>query len=281
MAALLLATFTTGSTILSWYKEYKQGFYFRQDQRGLAEPPWILDQLSIQVDEGIAVPYSCVFTTWCKENLKKLSVKKAHEFITKALLANVDRDTMERFGLSTVTESTVYRWMGKCGCLHGPATKGYYVDGHEKEENVKYRKVFVERHLAAELQQPLWVQMTKAAAEELKGATEEKGGKLPNYHDDPLSFAGGYTFKRDDEILVEYHVDDSDAFLPLREKFKLGGNFSVRFPQGEPPLLAMGQDESIYKAFQLPAGSWSCGGRQVIRPKTDGKGLQGYETSRF
>ena len=71
----------------------------------------------------------------------------------------------------------------------------------------------------------------------------------------------------------EYHVDDSEAFVEYCDNHPMGGNLSVRFPAGAKPLLAMGQDESIYKAFQFPSGTWTCDGVQLIRPKTEGVGL--------
>ena len=70
----------------------------------------------------------------------------------------------------------------------------------------------------------------------------------------------------------EFHVDDSDAFLPARAKFEMGGNLSVRFPAWAKPLLRMGQDKSIYKAFQFPSRSWPCDGATVLLPKIEGVG---------
>ena len=82
----------------------------------------------------------------------------------------------------------------------------------------------------------------------------------------------GHVYVHSGESFEEFHVDDSDAFLSARAKFAMGGNLSVRFPAGAKPLLRMGQDESIYKAFQFPFRSWGCDGATVLLPKTEGVG---------
>ena len=55
---------------------------------------------------------------------------------------------------------------------------------------------------------------------------------------------------------------------------ELGGNLSVRFPQGEKPLICFGHDESIYKQFLLTKKSWiGPDGETNIVPKDDGLGV--------
>lgn len=45
----------------------------------------------------------------------------------------------------SISKSTACRWLGKLGWLHGRHQNGMYVDGHECEDVVEYRKGFVER----------------------------------------------------------------------------------------------------------------------------------------
>jgi hypothetical protein len=39
---------------------------------------------------------------------------------------------------------TAIRWLNKLGFLHSKFTKGVYVDGHERDDVVEYRKKFLE-----------------------------------------------------------------------------------------------------------------------------------------
>jgi hypothetical protein len=91
--------------------------------------------------------------------------------------------------------------------------------------------------------------------------------------------------------MVELHVDDNEVFEKFSLETHMGGNLSVRFPTAEfndigqckhghskehckchLPVWHMGQDESIFKAFQRSKRQWVVGGIRGLRKKTDGPG---------
>ncbi len=108
---------------------------------------------------------------------------------------------LKQYGLTAVCISTVYRWLKKLGVSHEPRRKGYYVDGHEKEETIAYRYNFIERYFTYERRAPRWIQITKEEAYKL----EEEG-------DIPKGSGFHYNHPETGVPMVEYHVDMSDLF---------------------------------------------------------------------
>ena len=81
----------------------------------------------------------------------------------------------------------------------------------------------------------------------------------------------GYRYVAPDGTdMIEYHVDDCEAFLNLRSPLKHRGNLSVRFPEGEPILDHWGQDESVYKLYAERGGAWEACGVIGLRKKHEG-----------
>jgi len=74
---------------------------------------------------------------------------------------------LKMFPLSTVTFCTIARWMYALGYKYATRHKRYYVDGHEKEDIVKYRNEFLKRYLEYELQAHRWRQLTYKQAQVL------------------------------------------------------------------------------------------------------------------
>ena len=148
------------------------------------------------------------------------------------------------------------------GFKHGLRKKGYYVDGHEKPAMVQYRWAFCKRYLYQEVKMHRWVQVKEEIAKQLEQEGEIVTGS-GYYYNCPL------TFKK----MVEFQVDASEKLLKYVAG-DLGGNLSVRFPQGEKPLICFGHDESIYKQFLLTKKSWiGPDGETNIVPKDDGLGV--------
>ena len=63
------------------------------------------------------------------------------------------------YGLETVSFSTVCRWMRILGMKYCERKKNYYVDGHERADNVKYRKKYITKYFQDERQMYRWVQI--------------------------------------------------------------------------------------------------------------------------
>ena len=252
----------SGTTIANWFREYaNNGNKFKRDGRGLDAPDWILDQLTTADEEPVT--FELIFRQWCRANLKTLSVRAATDFLNDELFKDTPMATFKRFHISApIGPSTAWNWMHRVGCEMSSQKKNFYTDRHEAPDVVAYRNDYVARDLEREKRQPLWIQLTKEEASAVRADMEKAGGKLNPGH---VYVHGGASYE-------EFHVDDSDAFLSARAKFAMGGNLSVRFPAGAKPLLRMGQDESIYKAFQFPSRSWACDGATVLLLKTEGVG---------
>jgi hypothetical protein len=62
--------------------------------------------------------------------------------ITKQELHMV-RDLLHGNNLKTLNPRTICRWLEALGFSYSPTKKTYYVDSHEKPENVKYRGQFI------------------------------------------------------------------------------------------------------------------------------------------
>ena len=68
-----------------------------------------------------------------EENAEKKNTKlsdKEYEVEAKKFLAN--------YGLTCISNATVYGWMLRIGFKHETRQKGYYVDGHEKKATIEY-----------------------------------------------------------------------------------------------------------------------------------------------
>ena len=94
--------------------------------------------------------------TYCLTNLVNLTVEKVQEFIQsiavpECIRCDGRRLTTEVFlgqcQLENICQSTVYRWMKTLGFSYCDHHKTYYVDGHERDDVVKYRMEFCTRYL--------------------------------------------------------------------------------------------------------------------------------------
>jgi len=68
------------------------------------------------------------------------------------------QEKFSRCGITkpTISERTASRWLSKLDWQYGQPQKGMYVDGHEREDVVRYRKAFVERWKEYEKRFHLW-----------------------------------------------------------------------------------------------------------------------------
>ena len=92
---------------------------------------------SMMSDED--VEYKCIqWLRTCKKNER--TPKKFARFVCDTLLP----ETIGAVG-KRISDRTAERWMKALGYKYGAWKKGVYVDGHEREDVVIYRKVFLER----------------------------------------------------------------------------------------------------------------------------------------
>ena len=98
---------------------------------------------------------------YATSNLSTLSVEMMSEYLHNVVLPQLvenevkesneelDQESarekiLKQYGLTNICISTVYKWIKKLGFNYEPRKKGYYVDGHKKEETVSYHWRYIE-----------------------------------------------------------------------------------------------------------------------------------------
>ena len=163
--------------------------------------------------------------------------------------------------------STVRRWMHylDLGFTHDKFKKSYYVDGHEREEQIQHRRQFTTRYLSdIEKFTYRWVQMPVAKLQSIQSLLSEDEKIIPCGHRywDPVT----------NEEWVEFHVDDHDFEDCAVELY--GGNLSVRMPAAFKPIIILSQDESIFNQNSHRGSQWvGPSGERTIMPKSTGMGI--------
>ena len=93
---------------------------------------------------------------------------------------------LEDFNLSTnrISHNTTWRWLLELSFEY-KETKCYFSDKHELEENIRYRKIFIEKYFKLELNTHRWVHIREDMARKM----EKNDGLLEIYHE----FSNGQT----------------------------------------------------------------------------------------
>jgi len=71
------------------------------------------------------------------------------------------------YGLTKVCVTTVCRWMKVLGMNYCLRKFNFYVDGHERADNVAYREKYIPKYFIDEQQMYRWVQISEAKYNEL------------------------------------------------------------------------------------------------------------------
>jgi hypothetical protein len=216
------------------------------------------------------------FLQYARANIKNLSTEMMHQYllmtalpeIAKKVEKNLKKDEcysvpqlLHDNGLSNLSLSTVHNWMTCMGFSYTPHKKTYYVDNHEKPENVLYRSKFIDRYFSYELCAHRWLLVPEAKVLKMKA-------------DGELSNKKGYKVQKDNETYYEYHVDDHITFQDECASLPFGGNLSVRKPANKNPALIFGQDECIFKQYLTNGKTWCMpDGTKPLLPKDEGQGL--------
>ena len=138
--------------------------------------------------------------------------------------------------------------------------KHFYVESHNKPDNVKYRdEIWSPRYFERELRMHRWITLPLEEAQKMIDEGRIRNGQ-------------GYRFLKDGQDFVDYHVDNHETFLERgTEMHEFGGLLSVRFPAGKLPILLFGQEEVIYKQFMSMWKAWTGpGGVKALCPKDEG-----------
>jgi hypothetical protein len=163
------------------------------------------------------------------------------------------------------SKSTVLRWMHYLEFSNDKVKKSYYVDGHEKEEQVQHRSKFINTYLSEiEPFTHRWVQMTLFNFQTMQS--------LLSKDEQVISSGHKYWDNTTNEWWMEFHVDDHH--FENCDIGPYGGNLSVRMPEGCKPIIIFGQDESIFNQFSSRGRQWTGPtGQRAIMPKSSGEGL--------
>ena len=70
------------------------------------------------------------------------------------------KNVLKENSLVKLSISTVYCWMKALGYSYCPRRQNYYVDNHEKKENLMYHKNMIGRYFELERRYYQWVQIS-------------------------------------------------------------------------------------------------------------------------
>jgi hypothetical protein len=221
---------------------------------------------------------------WAKTNLEMLNSETARQHILEEIipammkvcnceltelgLRPLDEDEFLAFvHLQNVCASTAWRWLRLLGFSYLANRKCYYTDNHEKQENIEHRITYIIRYFELELRAYRWVVLTESDAKILEDRQKNPLQKGLARKD----------FLRDGQMMREYHIDchpNLATYVTPANKEKHGADLSVDFPQGQRPLIFVGQDESIYYQYLFSSKSWhGPDGEAKLFPKSQGEAV--------
>jgi hypothetical protein len=173
---------------------------------------------------------------------------------------------LQSFGLKTLCLSTTHRYLTYLGYKWSDQKKCYYNDGHERKENVLYRKDFIKKYFSKEIDQYLWISLMESEAIQLEDTSSS---------DDNVRLLKSiyYSFEEHGIPMREYHVDSHPTFAAkIADEYNtFGGNLSRRKCIDKRPLIVVGQDESAFSQFSFSSKSWQGpDGQSQLLPKSAG-----------
>jgi hypothetical protein len=230
-------------TVMKWLREFRcnncfpNPALFRNCNKDVKLPPIFHNNPDL---------YSS-FLTYAKSNLSTLSGEMLHEYLHT---------------VGTLCPRTVYIWLKQLGFVYSASAKSYYVDSHEKPENVQYRSKFIQRYKTYELRAHRWIQIPLSRYQQM-------------VQDCQLSDTMGYKYTNEHgDVYVELHVDEHPLFQDESNHLPFGGSLSIRKKKEEKPVMILGQDECIFKQYSLNKKSWSDpNGTKALLPKDEGQGV--------
>jgi hypothetical protein len=173
---------------------------------------------------------------------------------------------MKFVNLKTLTSVTTWRWLRLLGFSYCKNKKCYYTDGHERADNVRYRILFIKKYFEYEFRTYQWLQLS-----------DEDAICLISLEKNSLKKGLGLSYSDEEgNAMREYHSDCRDALKEFIAPNTLycDANLSVNFPEGERPLIFVGQDESIIYQYLFSTKSWhGPEGEGILHPKGQRDGL--------
>ena len=150
---------THPKTLMKWFRLFRESDSFPNTSKlrsAKSKMPLFLSS-NPEVSESIL--------SFCKTNISTLSIESVLDHIHEHVIQNLVKTIQEQrddksynkallfkeFRLKKLTLMTVCNWMHLFGLKYEDRRKSYYVDNHEKPENIKYRRDFIKRYFAYEL----------------------------------------------------------------------------------------------------------------------------------
>jgi hypothetical protein len=222
--------------------------------------------------------------SWGKKNLETLNSETARKYLLEVVIpfcehqCNIEltrlgvapfnnEQFMKFVNLKSLTVVTTWRWLRLLGFSYCENKKCYYTDGHERADNVRYRIQFIKKYFEYEFRTYRWIQIS-----------DEDAIRLESLKKNPLRKGLGLSYSDEaGKAMREYHIDCHDALKEFvnDEYLPFGANLSVvNFPEGERPLIFVGQDESIIYQYLFSSKSWhGPEGEGTLHPKGQGDGV--------
>jgi hypothetical protein len=217
---------------------------------------------------------------WGKTNLQTLNSETARQYLLEIIIpfcqercnselhafgvpAMGHNEFMKFVGLKTLCAATAWRWLRLLGFEYKIRRKCYYTDGHEKEENVRYRLDFIAKYFNFELRTYRWVQLKEEDAIAL-----EELDKKPHAKD----LARKQFTSADGSRMREYHIDCHEEqlikYVSDENQIIHGADLSIDLPEGARPLLIIGQDELVFYQYLFSSKAWlGPDGQSTLVPK--------------
>jgi hypothetical protein len=67
--------------------------------------------------------------------------------LTQYTIANFFKE----HNLHMLSPRTVYVWLNQLGAVYSASSKSYYIDSHERPENILYRYAFIKQYMSYEI----------------------------------------------------------------------------------------------------------------------------------
>ena len=210
----------SAATIMDWNKKVRVKEMFPPPYRRGEYSPVLLD---------IYPKAKSMIIEWLEDNLAKFSCEslsnymrnefgqKLFDVVTPGRLLTYN-DFQNSINLSTFGVSTAHRYITLLGYKWCGRKKTHYSDKHESEENIRDRKIYIQKYNQFERDAYLWVQISERDAIDL----EQNQGLLPN------TAAHCY------EGMREYHIDTHPSFQSMQV------GLSVRKPLNSRPIITYG-----------------------------------------
>ena len=228
--------------------------------------------------------FKTALVRFCDENLVDLTGEMVFQYVSetglpqllqkrKEEIGEVDalsfdlNSLLQENGLKILNKRTIYNWLRRLGYKYKTNGKGFYTDGHERPETVKYREEFVKKYLNEyEMKCARWFQIKETDYQ----LWQNNNNKTEKFRSD------GYKYEENGIIFLEFHVDDipREIYIRMCHECPFGGNISIRMPSSSKQIIIFGQDECIFMQFTLRRKSWiGRNGKRGLLPKGEGGGV--------